>query len=284
MIDLLLSVVFATSLFLIFKWFEKYGVDNSQGIIFNYLTAFTLGVLFNTDYNYTGIHEESWFWNTIILGVTFVTIFNVMAVTSQKIGVSVTSVANKMSLIVPVVVAYLIFQDQMTWLKIAGVALAIPGVILVSKPRRGSKRDMRYFYLPIIVFLGSGFIDTFLNYSREIHQISDQELFSFIPPVFLTAAITGTILLLIRKKKPFQWKNVFWGIVLGIPNYGSIYFIMRALKTTGWESSVVFPVNNMAVVALSAVSSLLLFQERLTQTNWIGIILSLAAIGLIILA
>ena len=70
--------------------------------------------------------------------------------------------------------------------------------------------------------------------------------------------------------------------MLGVPNYFSLLFLMEALRLPGWRSSVIFPVNNMGIVVLTAVCAALLFREELSQKNFIGILLAVAAISLLI--
>ena len=63
-------------------------------------------------------------------------------------------------------------------------------------------------------------------------------------------------------------------------NFGSIYFLL-AMLGVGWERSVVFPINNVAVILFSVFVALLFFKEKLSKLNWFGIILAIAAIVLI---
>lgn len=72
------------------------------------------------------------------------------------------------------------------------------------------------------------------------------------------------------------------GIVLGIPNYFSIYFLVMALRNPDFESSTLFTLNNVAIVTLSTLLGIALFRERLIKHNWIG--LALAVISIILVA
>lgn len=85
----------------------------------------------------------------------------------------------------------------------------------------------------------------------------------------------------VRKKQQFQWKSLFAGVLIGIPNYFSIWCLVHFLKQSPWQTSASIPVNNMGIVLFSAVVAWLLFKERLSTINWLGIILSIIAIYLI---
>ena len=76
-------------------------------------------------------------------------------------------------------------------------------------------------------------------------------------------------------------RNVVAGVCLGLPNYGSIYFLLQTFEHSNMESSVIFPINNMGIVAFSAIAAFVLFREQLSALNWLGIVLSIAAIGVI---
>ena len=84
-------------------------------------------------------------------------------------------------------------------------------------------------------------------------------------------------------KKPFlfDYKSILGGTVLGIINYGSIFFLLKALHFEGLESSTIFTVNNVAIVMLSTILGLMLFKEHISRKNWIGIALAIISIALV---
>lgn len=270
------SIITSTFIFVVFKLFDRKGVDNLTAIVINYGVAATLGFCLNTEYAWDALHHQSWFSNALVLGFIFITIFNVMAKTSQIHGVSVASVATKMSVVIPVVAAFFLYNDEITAMKIVGLVLALAGVYLVSKPKVKTNMRMRYLFLPILVFAGSGFIDTFIKYNQEVH-FEDSRMEAFLILTFLVAGLAGITYCLVTNKGKWNRKNLLWGIGLGVPNYFSMYFLVKTLDA-GWESSVIFPVNNLGIVALSALVSLIGFRESLSRLNWIGIGLSMLAI------
>ena len=121
MLDLLLCILCSSLIFVIFKLFSIYKVETLYAIIVNYVVACVCGFLFyRGDFNVSGISEKSWFWGTFALGVLFIVVFNLMAATAQKVGVSVASVATKMSLVIPVVFGVAIYKEELGALKILG--------------------------------------------------------------------------------------------------------------------------------------------------------------------
>ena len=83
--------------------FEKYKVDNLQALIVNYLTAAGCSYLFlEQDYSLNHVLNSDWLYHSMIIGILFIIVFNFYAFGTQKVGIAITTLANKMSLIIPV--------------------------------------------------------------------------------------------------------------------------------------------------------------------------------------
>ena len=120
---------------------------------------------------------------------------------------------------------------------------------------------------------------------QEIH-IKEAEFPLFSATVFFTAAASGIVLLLFKALKTqikINFRNVLGGIALGVPNYFSIFFLMRALQNETLNSASIFTINNVAIVMFSTLLGILLFKEKISAKNWGGIILSIASILLVAL-
>lgn len=284
MIYLLLSVLFSTSIFVIFKYFGIYKVDTLKAIVVNYLVAFSLGfALAEKSIPFTEIPSQSWFSGALFLGLLFVCIFFVMALTAQRNGVSVASVAGKMSVVVPILFGVFLYNESVTFLKITGIIIALIAVYLASVKEEKNKVEGASVLLPILLFLGSGTIDTTLKYI-EVNFVPKNDVSVFSGSLFGIAFLFGVFILLIKSiKKPeaFGIKNIIAGIVLGVPNYFSIVFLIKALQTEGIESSVLFTINNVAIVVVSTLVGLLLFKEKFSFKNKIGVVLAIVGILLV---
>lgn len=266
---------------MIFKIFTKYHINNLHAIVINYFTAASIGFFRASETTHVSqvIHQD-WFYGTVVLGMIFFSLFNVLALTSQKGGVSMASVASKMSVVIPVVFAFLLYNETITFLKVIGILVALLAVYMVS--RKGSEQsfELSYWYLPVLLFFGSGVLDTILKF-LEHRYVNQDQTDIFATTIFFMAGISGILFVTghyILKKPTIHLKNVVAGILLGIPNYFSVYFIVMALKTNGMESSVIFPVNNVGVVMVSTLAGVFLFKEQLSGFNKTGILLAVVAI------
>jgi len=286
MLDLALSILCSSMIFVIFKLFSVYKIETLYAIITNYVTACVCGFLFyGGNIAVIEIPQKDWFLGTLALGVLFIVVFNLTATTAQKLGVSVASVAMKMSLVIPVIFGVAVYHEKLGALKILGIILALAAVYFASHKEKSVKIQNATLLLPILVFLGSGIIDTSLKFIQETY-IDETEFPIFSATVFGAAATTGLVLILLMSfKKPLKinLRNVVGGITLGVVNYFSIYFLLRALQNDVLNSASIFTINNVAIVMFSTLLGILLFKEKLSPKNWGGIVIAVVSILLVAL-
>lgn len=288
MLDLALCILCSSLIFVIFKLFSIYKVETLHAIIVNYLVACSCGFLFyQGDMAISDIPQRPWFWGTFTLGVLFIVVFNLMAATAQKVGVSVASVATKMSLVIPVIFGVIFYKEELGPLKVLGIVLALVAVYFASFKKKEKSVTVKTaaLLLPFFVFLGSGIIDTTIKYMQEIHM-GENEFPLFSATVFGAAAVTGILFVLLKStKKPlkFNFRNVIGGILLGVPNYFSVFFLLRALQGDSLNSASIFTIINVAVVMFSTILGILLFKEKISLKNWGGIALAVVSILLVAL-
>ncbi len=285
MIYLALSILSSSFIFVVFKLFTRYKVETLYAIIVNYVAACSVGLLFyKGNVSLVEIPEKSWFLGTVALGMLFILVFNLMAATAQKVGVSVASVATKMSLVIPVLFGVAIYKEELGPLKVLGIVLALAAVYFVSAKDKSIRIRKASLLLPLSVFLGSGIIDTSIKYIQEFHvKAVDYPIFS--ATVFAAAALTGILFILIKSiKKPIKinFRNILGGIALGVPNYFSIYFLLKALQHDSLNSASVFTINNVAIVMFSTLLGIVLFKEHISIKNWSGIGLAVVSILLVV--
>jgi drug/metabolite transporter (DMT)-like permease len=279
---LLLSIVFSTFINLVFKWFSVFRINKIQAILVNYLVCFSIGFVLSGDFNLFKIIGTDWFKYCIILGSLFVAIFFSMAMTTEKYGVSVNAVSAKMSVIIPVLFAYAYNSERLNIQFIMGILLSLFSIYLITKKKQ-IIITKKYIYLPILVFLGSGTIDTSLKL-LELNYGNDISINTISYSIFLGAFLVGTTFYTIKNRFNFSnWssRNVISGIILGVPNYFSIYFLLVAIKSFSLKSAFVFGINNIGIVLLSTLLSVIIFKEKLTLINKFGVLISILSIILI---
>ena len=269
-------VVINILLLVIFRFYKVFKVDTFQAIVFNYITAVIVGSIvlgrFALD---SSSPSQAWFPYAIALGFLFITGFNVLAKSVQSFGVTLASISQKMALVISVGFAIVFFNEQVNALKIAGIITALAAIILINIPSKGLHIDPKIaktgWYMLFLNFFFSGLIETILFYV-ETMNISESADIGFVVGLFGMAAVIGTIIMIggwISGKMKFEWKNVIAGVSLGIPNFFTIYLLLRVINT-GIEGSVIFPILNVSIILGSALLGLTLFKEKLSTLQWIG--------------
>jgi drug/metabolite transporter (DMT)-like permease len=76
-------------------------------------------------------------------------------------------------------------------------------------------------------------------------------------------------------------RHIRAGILLGVPNFFSIYFLMAMLES-GWSGSILYPINNLGILLFASFFGWLIFGERLDKKHAVGFLLSLIAISALI--
>lgn len=288
MIYIILAVLTSVFLLSVFKLFEKYKVNTFHAIVVNYIAAATTGFIFSKhEIDFELIRSTSWLWMCLPLGFLFISVFYLISQTAQKISIAAASVANKMSVVIPVLFSIIFIGEELNILKIIGIILALIAVYFTNKSNNTEHHaTLNLFWLPVLVFIGSGLIDTGINaaktylFTLPVHS----NLFSI--GIFSSAFIIGISVLtfqLLRKNdsRKFEFKSVFGGIILGIPNYFSIFFIIKALEANVFQSAQLFPVLNISNVILTALVGYLVFKQKLNTQNVIGIAIAVISILLI---
>ena len=283
MIFLILSILTSSFIFVIFRLFPQFKVNTFQAIVFNYFTACACGfLLYGDELKPQALMHLSWLPFAFLCGSLFISLFLVMGVSSQKNGVALTSVSVKMSLAMTMIIMIVWYSEAVTALKITGIVLAILGVLLMSLNfKKGTIEVKPIVWMLILLFIGSGVLDFTLNYVQN-HELTHlpSSLFSAIG--FGIAGVFGSSILLIqigRKKTKFAFRNVLAGIFLGIPNFFSIYLLMKSYtEMKPWSDSSVLAITNVSVVILSAFLGFMLFREKFSPIKLLGLLASVCAI------
>jgi len=282
-IALAICILASTIISLIFKGFQIFGVRNLPAIVVNYFVCVICGSLFQGEFPLsTAIFSQDWIWLAFILGFIFIGGFNLNALSVQRAGIAVTSVVQRISLLLSVLFAVFFFQETMTITKGAGILLGIVAVFLTVKFESTDERSGGNWILPIGVFLLAGLIEILLTVAQRLFQ-ADGDV-TFTVTLFCWAGMLGLIYLLFKPpldgSSRFSAKDILAGVALGIPNFFSIHLILVALGE-GLDAATVFPVLNVATIVLSAIAALLFFKEQLSPKQWLGVAVATFAILLI---
>lgn len=290
MLNLILSILCSTAIALVFKSFNRFEkVDLFHAIVINYWVCAILGTAVLGEMPVTGdTFSEPWFPNAVMLGCFFIGTFYIIGKTISIFGVAVSAVTQRMSLIAPVLFAFLYYNETLTWTKGIGIVLALIAVILTNikskkEENKVEQKNKLLWLLPVILFSASALVEVVLqSVQRNYFDANSGNQLPFTILLFGTAASIGLMVYIfnvVRTRKTMNFHSVLGGIALGVPNLGSIYFLLKVLGEM--EGSVVFPINNVAVLVLVGIIAYFTFKEKLTAINIVGIALAILSILLI---
>ncbi len=290
MFFLFLCILANVGIFLTFRYFGIFKVETLEAIVVNYMICVITGLTFvksqGIDFGGELDFTASWPYIGMALGVVFIATFYLMAVTTQKMGVTVSTVANKMALVIPVLVSLFVLKTTKNFYAInyLGIILALVAILLTSLKKKKTDTAQQTlgsekYLLPLSVFLLGGVIDTTFSYVNTVHlRPETAPVFPIV--VFATAGIVGTLVLTFQKRVPNK-KSIIGGLVLGLINYFSIYFLLQSLNAFDGDGAIVFPTVNIGIIVFSALLSIVLFRELLTRLNIFGLLCAVLAIVLI---
>jgi len=287
MLEVLLCVLMNVGIFVCFRMFGVLKLNTFQAIVFNYITCVITGLIFVGDAGFIKQISISQTWVPIALslGVIFIGTFYLMAITTQKFSITVSSIAAKMSLVIPVLFSLFVLgikSKDYSIINYLGIFSAVVAILLSSYKEKKIDSEVLKgpdLLLPISIFLLGGIIDSTINYTNH-HFLTDKEEAIFPLMIFLSCSVIGFTMIGIKRQK-IKIKNILGGVALGIVNYFSIYFLLRALSEFQNDGAIVYPLINVGIIFFGAIISVVYFKERLSRVNLAGLVLAVLAIILI---
>ncbi len=276
MIYIVIAVICSVIVSINFKLFKRYDTNAYQAIVFNYPTAALLCYYgFKPSLSIAPSSQEWLLF--VIVAALLLSIFYFIGKSIATSGIVLTAIAQRLSLVIPVLSAFLIFSETTTNLKLLGLVIGVLA-LYASKPNGKANLKEATNWYPIIVFLGTGVLDVLFNLLTKLQDISFTASLVYI---FVIASFFGFASLFYQYQKgvlKFQIKAALAGVILGIFNFGSIYFYIKALKLESHRPSVVFSSLDIGVIFLGSLVGIIIFREKLTKLNIIGFVLALVAI------
>jgi len=285
MLFVFLSICCSVTVSVMLKLAKRYHIDVYQAITWNYSMAILLTWLFFKPS--VADLQGAPIYNYLALGILFPLLFVIMASSVRIAGIVRTDVAQRLSLFIPIISAFLIFGEAINTVKIIGIVLAFIAILCSipwQKPTsRVSGKEAgkgAWIYL-LMVFLGFGVIDVLLKQITKVNNVPFSTAIFIIFILAFTLSLIGLIYQVATKKMRFSWPHIFIGWALGVFNFGNILFYLKAHKALANNPSSVFSSMNIGVIIAGALIGMLIFKERLSTLNKIGLVIAVLAIVII---
>lgn len=265
------------------KLAQRKGIATTQAIAWNYLVAASL-CWFLLDPPLTGpLLDQAPVMSLAALSLLLPGIFLAMAASVKAAGIVRTDVAQRLSLVLSLAAAFLLFGEKADALKIAGLVLGLAAIICLvarSEPLPDAAHPSSRWLLPLVVLVGYASVDILL---KRI-AIAGTPFAVSLLIAFATAFVLMAALLIWRRVRHghhFTLAGLLTGLLLGATNFGNILFYVRAHQALPDSPAVVFSMMNIGVVVLGTLAGVVGFGERLSRLNKLAIPLAVVAILLI---
>ncbi|MBA6244954.1 MULTISPECIES: hypothetical protein [unclassified Psychrobacter] len=282
MMYLIIAVLCSVAVSVLLKILRQKNIDIRQTIVAGYPVAFLLTwVLLKPDVG--AIHALDSAWAIIIaLGVLLPAVFIILGRAIEAVGMVATDASQRLSLIIPIVAAFLLFGEVLTGTRILGLALGFLALgALVYRPQHNDI-TRRAKHTPLWLFgvwAGYGIIDILFK------QVAKQGA-AFPLTLLVSFGVAGVLLPIYLLVTRVRWQKqaLMTGLLLGALNMGNIYAYVRAHQVLHDSPSIVFTGMNVGVIAVATLIGVGVFKEQLNRINIIGLVLAVCCVGVLFLA
>ncbi|OTG77099.1 EamA family transporter [Acinetobacter sp. ANC 4169] len=263
---------------ILLKLCKAKGFDVLQMIVWNYASASLLCYQwFKPDLQHISVVDTPW-WLIVALGVLLPSIFLCLAKSLQYAGIVKTEIAQRLSVVLSLLAAFFIFQEQFNTLKMVGIGLGISAVLSIlfshqaaAQGQSFSKQGLLYLAL---VWFGYALVDVLLKYTTGLGV----QFAVALNLMFICAFVLSLAYIAITTKTAGSKKNILAGIGLGMLNFANIALYVQAHILLKDTPAIVFAGMNILVVLLGAFSGVMLFKEKLKPATAFGLALGLASV------
>ncbi len=277
MLYVFLSICCSVMVSVLFKLARRYHIDILQATTWNFTAAILLLVVINKPLVTLQTFSSVFILPYIALGILLPVLFLLIAASIRVNGIVLTTIAERLSLFIPLVIAYLLYNKTLNRIELTGIALCMSAILFLIPWKRTTKRSSGGGIYLIAIFICLGII---LTLFRQIAQNSIPNSTSLFI-VFITAFIVSLIFLVVKivlKKARFSWPHVLLGWIMGLAFFGYIIFNLKIHEVLATQPRAAFSALNVGIITLGMMVGLFIFNERLTYLNKAGIFLALIAI------
>ena len=273
---------------------KKYFTDHtpeglSGGFVFNAVGCLTAAVILLC---WGGFGMSSVF--TIVLGVAFGAVTTLQGITNiaaLQVGpMSYTSVIISFSTLISSLSGVMFFDESLGWAQIVGMVLMLASFVLAAKSDVDEKKaNLKWLFLCLITFVATGGIGVM----QKVHQNSvyKDELNTFLIVAFVSSALLCAIFAALMKRRESRFadekreekngKRQVWlllGIMIASGACVAVNNKFNLYLSGVMDSAVFFPIVNGGGLVLTTLAAVLLFKEKLSTKQWIGVVLGIASV------
>ena len=288
------GVLCSVCIALLLRWAEHRQASRIVVIASNYVTTTAAGLFFWGTDGFPAIPVP-----VVLLGLlggtVFIGTFLLMTAAIGRIGIAIPISVTRLSVVVPVLFSMAVYGERPGPLGFAGLAMALAALALFGLASRkavartaGARRagaaalpnpkpGLQAWLSVVTLFLSMGAVEVVLKIYKEMHTPDRPYLpFGFLMVVFGSSMAIAWTWVAVRGAR-IRRRDVGAGLLLGIPNILSTYFMLLALR--GLPGVVAFPVNSLSIIILGTLAGLVFWKEKPTGGVWSALGLAALAIA-----
>lgn len=276
MLNLIIAIICSSLLSIVMRASEKHVKGNLGMTATNYVVCVVFGAIYSGANNLFPNTESLKFTlgTGMFTGVLYLAGLLLIQLNIKKNGVVLSSIFQKLGLIVQVMISIVFFKEYPEVMQVAGILLGLFAVVLINYEKEQTAINFKAGL--ILILIVSGICE---GMSKVHEELGDSALSEhFLLYTFGTALIACLLLIVIKKEK-FEWKQIGFGILIGVPNYFAARFLLKSLNEI--PAVLVFPMYSVGTIVVITLAGLLVFKEKLSKKQWVALALILAALILL---
>lgn len=277
MLYLILAIMSSVLISTFMRASEKY-ITNQMGMFAaNYAicSVLSLGYMEWESISNVGINFTPIFLMGGISGILYLANFVFLKYNMQKNGIVLSSTFMKLGVLIPTIMAVVVFGETPKLLQGLGIVIAIVAIVVFNF-QKDAMKDGTQKYLLLLLLLLSGFTDSMAKIYEQFGDVKGSDIYLLV--TFLVAFLLALILM-IRNKMGFHRKDFGYGLLIGIPNYYSARFLLMALRSV--DAVLVYPLYSIATIILLTIVGVIIFREKLSVQKILALVLVMVSISLI---
>lgn len=265
MINLFLTILCSTIIALILKYNDSRKGESLSLLLGNYLTA-SIGGLIMLKTAVVVEYNFYLFLFGLLMGGMFVSSFFIYTKAVKKAGVSLSTVSSRISVIIPILLSIFFFKEFPSLIQIGGILFAVLTIYLFyrSLQKNDSPKHNNHIHISLILLLISMGLGDFGMKIFERMQIPTSKSF-FLLTIFFSAFCYTFISMRVKYVK-IDKSAFFLGLILGIPNLFSSFFLIESLKNL--SAIIVYPLTNIGIIIATTIGAVLIFKENIKENEY----------------
>lgn len=276
MIYLILAILSSALVSIIMRLSNDRVKANVAMLVMNYVMCLSLAAVFTglSDLFPASSRLPQALGLGVIHGLLYLASFVLLQVNVRRNGVVLSGTFMKLGLLVPMVVSIFAFGEMPTAPQTVGFCIAILAIILINLEKGSSSMNSRASLIALL--LGGGAADAM---SKVYEEVGDSTLSAqFLFYTFAVALVLCVGLMRFKKQRPGK-NEVFFGLLIGIPNFFSARFLLLSLNSV--SAVIAYPTYSVATIFVITLAGVLFFKEKLSRRQWLAIAIILAALILL---